>query len=195
MSSPTGRPPGPARWPGGTSRRGLSLFRTGPAVLPQRRQCGLGWRRRWGRVRHWVTGGGGPFCRVARGLWGRRARAQHVHHRPGGLGRRPSSRPRGGPPPRWCVAAQGRSNAAKNFWERRWGSLGGGLAASWAPPRPPLALLPPPLGGAPMSSARAESAGGGGLGLLPPPPLVGAIGGLWPTHQLLCATPPPGPPD
>ena len=88
MSSPTSPPPEPARRPGGTSRRGLSLFCAGPAVLPPRRQCRLGWRRRWRRARHWVSGGGeGVPCRcAAHGPWGGRARAHHVHHRPGGFG-------------------------------------------------------------------------------------------------------------
>ena len=56
MSSPTSPPPESARQPGGTSQRGLGLFRACPAVLPPLRQCGLRWRRRRGRVRHGVRG-------------------------------------------------------------------------------------------------------------------------------------------
>ena len=68
--------------------RELSLFRAGLAVLPPRRQCRLGWRRRWRRARHWVSGGGeGVPCRcAAHGPLGGRASAHHVHHRPGGFG-------------------------------------------------------------------------------------------------------------
>ena len=214
MSSPTGPPPVPARRPGGTSRRGLSLFRAGPAVLPPRRQCRLRWQRRWGRVRHWVRGGGGGALRRSRpggGGGGWRARSQHVRQRPVGLGGRSPSRPRWGPSPRWCAAAQGRRDAAGYVRERRWGSpcLGGGgscraAGSTKAPasaggeggvgpgaaPRPagrhrggPAA---PPLGGAPTSSAQAESARGAGLGLLPPHAGRGDRGSVAPPPAVWC---------
>ena len=220
MSCPTSPPPEPARRPGGTSRRGLSLFRAGPAVLPPRRQCRLRWRCRWGRVRHWVRGGGEARC-VARGLWGggaRRARAQHVLHRRGGLGGRSSLRPRWRPLPRWYAAAQGRQDAAECVRERRWGSpclgeggLGGACRAAGstkAPAsaggergvRPGAAPRPagrhrggpaaPPLGGAPTSSPQAESARGTGLGLLPPPAGWGDRGSVAPTPAVWRNIPP-----
>ena len=76
-------------------------------------------------------GGGRPLRRsrpVGGGGGGWRARAQHVRRRPSGLGGRSPSRPRWGPSPRWCAAAQGRRDAAEYVRERRGGSpcLGGG---------------------------------------------------------------------
>ena len=80
----------------------LGLFCAGPAVLPPWRRCGLGWRRRRGRGRHWVRGEGPPDC-VACRSWGWWGRAKHVHYQPGGLWLRPPSKPAGG-----IVAAAGR---------------------------------------------------------------------------------------
>ena len=137
LSSPTGPPPEPARRAGGTSRRGLSLFRAGPAVLPPRRQCRLGWRRRQGRVRHWVRGGGGApaapsaACVEGGGGGGGRARSMSATVLVALGGDRRRAR---GLSPRWRAAVQGRRDAAEYVRERRWGSPclrgGGGRGGS-----------------------------------------------------------------
>ena len=181
MCSPTGPPPVPARRPGGTSRRGLGLFRAGPAVTPPRRQGGLGWRRCRGRVRHWVRGGGGPPGCAVRGPWG-------------GADARAAC-----PPPTWwpwvgavVVPAEGTAAAAERGCSGplRCGSknpgatvgvallgVGGGRAAPPAPPRPPH---------------RQRMRRGPAPGRPPPPPVAGARGGLLPPHPVVPPRPPRG---
>ena len=111
VASPKSPPPVSARWPRGTSRRGLGLFRAGSAMLPPQRQRGLRWGRRRGRVRHWVRGPPPPLAGSS-AAWGGGGCAEHVRYSPGGLGLRPPPTPRGGLSPQQRAATQSRRDAA-----------------------------------------------------------------------------------